>query len=497
MKTVVSKEKDLSLAPHVIVHSEISPDLDYDHELALETVLKDCTDEQLISEIARRNIDLQHKITSELVARYYDFISLLGTGASGKVYLVQHRESGEKFACKVVKKDGSMNDAQSMTTEIEIMKRIRHRHIVCLYELFETAKCMWLILELVEGTGLRGVLAATDHYSEAVAARYIRQMLVGIHYLHNHGVIHRDLKIDNMLLHGEVKSGLVKIADFGLSALIKPGTKGYHIDESQKRKDYTGLKDMWGTPTHYSPELIAKGYGPQSDMWSLGCMMFEMLTGGEAFPSHESNDRKDLYHRIRHAKYNIEELKDISAEAQDLLRNILEPDPVKRFSAAEALAHSWLKEEGGQFDKSSKHLSRASKSFRISRDHVSTDRPGHPGPSVENSQQERIDEQRAKNFLKIAQEVIKNSRQPEPNKIKSTVGTSSLLPSSVSLLYSNNRGSTSKTPETGVAKATRGSHSQTLPNIPANDKNKDIDKHKSQASNGLFGLLFGSGSSSR
>jgi serine/threonine protein kinase len=128
MKTVVLKEKDLSLTPHVIVHSEISPDLDYDHELALETVLKDCTDEQLISEIARRNIDLQHKITSELVARYYNFISLLGTGASGKVYLVQHRESGEKFACKVVKKDGSMNDAQSMTTEIEIMKRIRYAY---------------------------------------------------------------------------------------------------------------------------------------------------------------------------------------------------------------------------------------------------------------------------------------------------------------------------------------------------------------------------------
>jgi serine/threonine protein kinase len=200
-------------------------------------------------------------------------------------------------------------------------------------------------------------------------------------YVYAYVYIHRDLKIDNMLLHGEVKSGLVKIADFGLSALIKPGTKGYHIDESQKRKDYTGLKDMWGTPTHYSPELIAKGYGPQSDMWSLGCMMFEMLTGGEAFPSHESNDRKDLYHRIRHAKYNIEELKDISAEAQDLLKNILEPDPVKRFSASEALAHSWLKEEGGQFDKSSKHLSRASKSFRISRDTtISTDRPGHPGP---------------------------------------------------------------------------------------------------------------------
>ena len=100
---------------------------------------------------------------------------------------------------------------------------------------------MWLILELVEGTGLRGVLASSSHYSEEVAARYVKQMLSGIHYLHNHGVIHRDLKIDNMLLHGDLETGMVKIADFGLSALIKPGTKGYDLDESQKRKSFTGI----------------------------------------------------------------------------------------------------------------------------------------------------------------------------------------------------------------------------------------------------------------
>jgi serine/threonine protein kinase len=230
----------VDMIPNVKVHSEISADLDYDHASALETLLKDCTDEQLISEIARRKLDLQHKVTSELVAKYYHFEKLLGHGASGKVYLVYHRETGEKFACKVIKKDGSMNDAQSMTTEIEIMKRIRHRYIVSLYELFESAQCMWLILELVEGTGLRGVLAASSHYSEEMAARYVKQMLAGIHYLHSHGVIHRDLKIDNMLLHGDLETGMVKIADFGLSALIKPGTKGYDLDESQKRKTFTG-----------------------------------------------------------------------------------------------------------------------------------------------------------------------------------------------------------------------------------------------------------------
>ena len=102
-----------------------------------------------------------------MVAKYYHFESVLGYGASGKVYLVYHRVTGEKFACKVIKKDGQMNDAESMNTEIEIMKRVRHDNIVTLYELFESAKCMWLILELVDGTGLRGGLAQITKYTEA------------------------------------------------------------------------------------------------------------------------------------------------------------------------------------------------------------------------------------------------------------------------------------------------------------------------------------------
>jgi len=150
------------------VHAELNADLDHNHEKALLRPLKDCTDEQLIAELSRRKVDIQHRVTSDLVAKYYHFESVLGYGASGKVYLVYHRVTGEKYACKVIKKDGQMNDAESMNTEIEIMKRVRHENIVTLYELFESAKCMWLILELVDGTGLRGGLTQIAHYTEEV-----------------------------------------------------------------------------------------------------------------------------------------------------------------------------------------------------------------------------------------------------------------------------------------------------------------------------------------
>ena len=276
----------------------------------MDIPLRECTDEQLIAELARRNVDIQHKVTADLVARYYHFEKLLGHGASGKVYLVYHRESGDKFACKVIKKDGSMNDAKSMSTEIEIMKRCRHLNIVSLYELFESSVCMWLILELVEGSGLRGGLLNHAHYTETVCSRFVRQICSGLHYLHNHGVIHRDLKIDNVLLSvrgdgTQHDQTYVKITDFGLSALVKVGTKDYVADESGKRKSYTGLTEMWGTPTHYAPELIDRAYGPQADMWSLGCVIYEMLTGYEAFPSKDGMERKDLYTNIKHARYAL------------------------------------------------------------------------------------------------------------------------------------------------------------------------------------------------
>ena len=226
-------------------------------------------------------------MTADLVARYYHFESILGYGASGKVYLVWRRDTLEKFACKVIKKNDTMNDAESMNTEIEIMKRVRHAHIVTMYELFESSQCLWLILELVEGTGLRGGLANKSSYTEWTAARLVKQMLEALHYLHSRGVIHRDLKIDNILLLGDKDDddNTIKLTDFGLSAYVKPGTRGYDLEDSGKRKAYTGLNQLWGTPTHYAPELIDRSYGPQADMWSLGCVVYEMVTGYEAFPS--------------------------------------------------------------------------------------------------------------------------------------------------------------------------------------------------------------------
>ena len=179
--------------------------MDFDHERAMEIPLGEVSDEQLLAEVARRHLDLHDKITDSLVKETYDIGKVLGHGASGKVYTVIHKQTQQAFACKVVKKNSSMNDAQSMSTEIEIMKRVRHRNIVSMYELYETPKCLWIILELVDGGDLHHFLAHTLHYNEVMASRQFKQILQGLHYLHSQGVVHRDLKLDNILLSVSTK----------------------------------------------------------------------------------------------------------------------------------------------------------------------------------------------------------------------------------------------------------------------------------------------------
>ena len=223
----------------------LSPDYDFsEHYKARRIELEAATDDELLAEVQQRNLSLHEDIDESLVLKTYEIGKILGHGASGKVYQCINRDSNTKYACKVIQKDTKMNDAQSMSTEIEIMKRLRHDHVVSMYELFETPDCLWLILELVDGGDLRSFLNANrQSYTEGYAAMHLKQILQGVHYLHAMGVVHRDLKLENILLKRRLDSYEVKIADFGLSALVRIGEDGYG-SKSSRRKLYTGLHEV-------------------------------------------------------------------------------------------------------------------------------------------------------------------------------------------------------------------------------------------------------------
>ena len=330
--------------PDIKVHTVVTGDMDFDHKAAMKVPLGEVSDEQLMAEVARRNLDLHDKITDAVVRETYDLGRVLGHGASGEVLHCAHRATKAQFACKVVRKS-SMNAAESMSTEIEIMKRIRHKNVVSMYELYETPRCLWIILELVDGGDLFHHLAETPDYCEAFASRHMKEMLQGVHYLHSLGVVHRDLKLDNVLLSGKGKDSTVKLADFGLSALIRLGEEGYDPDESSKRKKYNTLKVMWGTKEYFAPELIDQAYGPQADVWALGCILYELLTGHQAFPKWrgEKDDRM-LYDRISKGQFDLKQhgLDMVSDQAKDLISQMLCVDPTRRLSASECLKHPWI-----------------------------------------------------------------------------------------------------------------------------------------------------------
>jgi serine/threonine protein kinase len=348
------------------VHTVVSAELDCDHAASMKVPLGECSDEQLLAEVARRHLDLHDKITDTLVKKTYEVGRVLGHGASGQVYKVTHKENGKHFACKVVKKNKDMNDAQSMSTEIEIMKRIRHRHIVSMYELYEAPKCLWIILEMVEGGDIRQFLASATNYTEVTAARHFKQVLKGVHYLHMAGVVHRDLKLDNILLSSNTNGSDLKIADFGLSALVRINEDGYDAEESTKRKNYKQLTDMWGTREYFAPEVVQQAYGPQADVWALGCVLFEILSGEQAFGVHPHDTEAKFYDRILRADFNFNSKawKNISDEAKDLIKNLLVKDPEKRLSSTEALLHPWITGEAHS-DLHNQHLSESTNAFKI------------------------------------------------------------------------------------------------------------------------------------
>ena len=284
----------------------------------------------------------------------YECGKILGKGSSGHVFEVTHKTSGEKFACKVIHKNFMMNDDRTMNTEVEIMKHVRHENIANMHELYETSASKWFILELANAGTLHTALATESNYTEGLIAAQFKQVLQGVQYLHSMGIVHRDLKQDNILCSVSVsaatgeKSYTVKIADFGLSAVVAVRPNKNHSRETLAMKKLKLLREMWGTTEYFAPEVYQRAYGPQVDVWALGCVLYELLTGESPFPVRErtvSSVEKYLLNGGAKVKRYFELQPawfELSFEAQDLIRNMLKVNPTRRLSVEECLAHPWI-----------------------------------------------------------------------------------------------------------------------------------------------------------
>lgn len=281
------------------------------------------------------------KSSPKTVEEAYEVGKVLGRGAFSVVKLGTSKTTGEKVAIKCISKaEIDAKELALLEREIDIMRKLKHPHIISLLDVIDTPQTLYLVLQMAEGGELFDAIVDRGNYTESDAAKIVKQMLEAIHYIHQQGIAHRDLKPENLLLankKGEPER--IMLADFGLSK-----------DTAEAQ-----LQTACGTPDYVAPEvLLGEPYEVNVDLWSIGVITYVLLCG---FPPFWGETQKDLFDNILSATYDFPspEWDDVSDEAKAFVKNLLVLDPKGRFDAEQALEDPWIT----QFTDSKKAPSRS------------------------------------------------------------------------------------------------------------------------------------------
>ena len=247
----------------------------------------------------------------------------LGEGAFAKVRLATQIHIKEKCAIKIVDKRllEDTKDIQRLKKEIKILKSIRHKNIIQLFDIMESKTNLYFVIEYCKGGELFDYIVKNRRLKEPEACVFFQQIINGVEYLHKQGIIHRDLKPENLLLD---YNNNIKISDFGLSTFFSKN----HF-----------LQTACGTPSYAPPEMLEglQYNGEASDIWSCGIILYAMLCG--TLPFTESKE-EIIVKKIKMHDYSIP--KYLSKEAQDMLNHILKINPEERFTIEGIKKHPWF-----------------------------------------------------------------------------------------------------------------------------------------------------------
>lgn len=302
--------------------------------------------EDLLTELRARGFDMEDHAMEAYLQKTYIKLDKLGEGVSGSVWKVQHKKNGEHFAMKMIKKKKGQVAEKGLETEIKCLRKLQHRHIVNIVDSVESSHHVWIVMECAEGGGLYERICHLRHFSERSAARVVKQVLKAVHYMHSYGVVHRDLKPENILLMSADENSDVKVADFGLAVILQHGLQANRIDESMRLKAATDITEGFcGSPICMAPEVASRNaaYGPQCDIWSVGCITFELLSGNPPFNAASAPELFQMIHTANGPSFEDWIWNEISADAKDLVVNMLQRRPEDRVSAREALQHRWFR----------------------------------------------------------------------------------------------------------------------------------------------------------
>lgn len=214
--------------------------------------------------------------------------------------------------------------------EFQLLKNIDHPHIIKIFEVYNDSKNYYLLTEFCEGGDLFGMIQKTDNFNEKIASKIMKEIVNAVLYCHINGIVHRDIKSDNILFVKNDINSPIKLIDFGISVKFEKDTK---------------LKEKTGTVLYIAPEVINGSYDEKCDIWSLGVLLYMMLSGTPPF---YGANRKEVMAKIRKGKFSFKGRmwNLISKEAKDLIERMLTYQPEKRPSCREVLNHPWfLKDE--------------------------------------------------------------------------------------------------------------------------------------------------------
>ena len=278
----------------------------------------------------------------------YTLTKSLGKGAFGEVYITSKQGTQEKFATKKIDKKFARNPKAKkyIDNEIKILKSIEHENIIKLYDQLETSQYYFLVTEYCNGGGLSDCLEYHINqyhkpFSEEVVQYLMRQIVSGIRYLHSKHILHRDIKLDNILVKFDTEEdkqkknmlkAKVKIIDFGFARYLDP-----------KELAFSTL----GSPINMEPGILRKlnkmensrnyGYDEKADIWSLGTICYEMLIGHCTF---DASSMKELLSKVEAGNYLLPT--SISKEAASFLNGMLQYDPKQRLNAEKLYSHHFL-----------------------------------------------------------------------------------------------------------------------------------------------------------
>ncbi|XP_076464470.1 MAP/microtubule affinity-regulating kinase 3-like isoform X3 [Babylonia areolata] len=252
----------------------------------------------------------------------YRLIKTIGKGNFAKVKLAKHVPTGKEVAIKIIDKTQLVpSSLQKLFREVRIMKLLDHPNIVKIFEVIETEKTLYLVMEYASGGEVFDYLVAHGRMREKEARAKFRQIVSAVQYCHQKHIVHRDLKAENLLLDGDMN---IKIADYGFSNEFVPGNK---------------LDTFCGSPPYAAPELFqGKKYdGPEVDVWSLGVILYTLVSGSLPF---DGQNLKELRERVLRGKYRIPFY--MSTDCENLLKKFLVLNPVKRLSLETIMKDKWM-----------------------------------------------------------------------------------------------------------------------------------------------------------